>query len=485
MSSVHKGQDPQNNLILYIDDPAELDWDVEVDVLIIGAGGCGLTSALAAAEIGSEVFVLEKEKTAGGNTSLSQAMVPAAGTEMQKASGVKDSPKLMATDILKKNKNGSDPELTLHISKMSASLIEWLRITMNIDFDLVSDFLYPGHSVHRIHTNSTCKGEQLINELLKATERFENISISYNTPVTRLIAYGSDSSVVGVEAEIEGFGKNLARAKKIILALNGFGANREMLKQYIPEMLDAQYFGHEGNTGDGILWGQALGAGLACMGAYQAHGSIAHPHGTLLTWAAVSLGAYQVNLEGHRFVNEYQGYSEHALSVLDQKDKVAVEVFDERIYHTIAGYEDFQQCVEMGAVKKFEDMKSLAHAFNLPENVLLDTHERFQKAARGESADPLGRTEFGGSLEPPYYGVKVTGALFHTQGGLKVDKNARVLHEKGHLIPNLYAGGGTAAGFSGRKGPAGYLSANGLMAALILGKLAGEHAAGSIRTSDI
>ncbi len=484
MSSIHKGQAKENNLILYVDDPDELDWDIEVDTLIIGAGGCGLTAALAAAEMGSEVFVLEKEKSAGGNTSLSQAMVPAAGTDMQKTAGVKDSPELMATDILKKNKHGSDPELTLHISKRSASLVEWLRSTMNIDFNLVSDFLYPGHSVHRIHTNSTCKGEQLVNELLKATERFESISISYNTPATRLIARGSDSSVLGAEVSIEGFGKNLARAKKIIFALNGFGANRDMLKQYIPEMLEATYFGHEGNTGEGIRWGEALGAELACMGAYQAHGSVAHPHGTLLTWAAVSLGGYQVNLDGRRFVNEYHGYSEHALSVLDQKENVAVEVFDERIYQTISGYEDFQVCVEMGAIKKFENINSLAHAFNLPENILLDTHARFQKAARGKSTDPLGRTEFGGPLKPPYYGVKVTGALFHTQGGLKVDKHARVLHENGHPIPNLYAGGGTAAGFSGHKGPAGYLSANGLMAALILGKLAGEHAASSIQKND-
>lgn len=480
MSSIHKGQSPKDSLILYVDDPDELDWDIEVDTLVIGAGGCGLTAALAAAELGSEVFILEKEKTAGGNTSLSQAMVPAAGTAMQKASGVKDSPKLMAADILRKNDNGSDPELTLHISKTSNSLVEWLKTTMNIDFDLVSDFLYPGHSVHRIHTNATCKGDQLVNELLKATEHFDNISISYNTPATRLIARSSDSSVFGVEADIEGFGKNLARAKKIIFALNGFGANRDMLNQYIPDMRDAYYFGHEGNTGEGIRWGEALGAELACMGAYQAHGSVAHPHGTLLTWAAVSLGGYQVNLDGHRFVNEYHGYSEHALSVLDQKDNVAVEIFDARIYQAIIGYEDFRLCVEMGAVKKFEDIKSLAQAFNLPESVLLDTHKRFQKAARGESADPLGRTEFGGALEPPYYGVKVTGALFHTQGGLKVDKHARVLHKNGNPIPNLYAGGGTAAGFSGRKGPAGYLSANGLMAALILGKLAGEHAAGSI-----
>ena len=469
-------------MILYIDDPDDLNWDIEVDILIIGAGGCGLVAALAAAEMGSEVFVLEKEKAAGGNTSLSQAMVPAAGTQMQKALGIEDSPKLMATDILKKNKHESDADLTLFISEESASLIEWLKNRMNIDFDLVNDFLYPGHSLHRIHANKTRKGKQLVNELIEATSRFDNITIAYNAPVTKLVAGSPDSAVIGAVAEIEGVGKNLACAKKVILALNGFGANREMLKKYIPEMSSAYYFGHEGNTGEGIQWGKALGAELSCMGAYQAHGSVAHPHSTLLTWAAISLGGYQVNLDGQRFVNEYQGYSEHALSVLAQKDNVAVEIFDDQIYQAILGYEDFRQCVQMGAVRKFDSIEALAQAFNLPKQEVSNTHDVFQKAVQGEASDPFGRTQFGHLLKPPYYGVKVTGALFHTQGGLKVDKEARVLHKDGRPIPNLYAGGGTAAGFSGNKGPSGYLSANGLMAALILGKIAGENAASSITT---
>ncbi|MFH1124796.1 MAG: FAD-binding protein, partial [Pseudomonadota bacterium] len=305
----------------------------------------------------------------------------------------------------------------------------------------------------------------------------ENIDIAYNAPGRRLIVNRKDGAVLGAEVEIEGVGKNLARAKKVILALNGFGANREMLAKYIPEMKDAYYFGHEGNTGEGILWGEALGAALDCMGAYQAHGSVAHPHGTLLTYVTVSMGGYHVNLEGKRFVNEYHGYSEHALDVLAQKEGVAVAVFDERIYRTVQDYEDFQQCVRMGAVKRFETIQDLAASFGLPVEVTVATHEAFLKAAKGEAKDPLGRTEFGKLLEPPFYGAKITGALFHTQGGLKVNKRAQVIRKDGTPIPNLFAGGGTAAGFSGKAGPAGYLSANGLLAALVLGKIAGQEAA--------
>ena len=309
--------DPER--ILSIDRPEEIDWDIEVDILVVGAGGCGLVTALAAAERGASVLIVEKEKDAGGNTSLSQAMVPATGTRLQHTAGIEDSVQLMTADILKKNKNGSDPELTAHIAAQSAPLIDWLKDNMNIEFELVSDFLYPGHSAHRIHANSSRKGKNLVNDLLNAVSRFENIDIAYNAPAVRLVALKSDSAVLGAEIEIEGIGTNLARAKKVILALNGFGANRDMLKKYIPEMSVAYYFGHEGNTGEGILWGKDLGAQLQYMGAYQSHGSVAHPHGTLLTWAIISLGGYQVNLLGERFVNEFHGYSEHALDVWPRK----------------------------------------------------------------------------------------------------------------------------------------------------------------------
>jgi fumarate reductase flavoprotein subunit len=467
----------KDNLVILTDSPDQIPWDVDVDILVIGGGGCGLIASLAAAQKGAQVFLVEKEKAAGGNTALSQAMVPAAGTRFQMEAGVEDSVELMTRDILHKNSQGSDPELTRHVARESSKLVEWLNDSLGIRLELVTEFIYPGHSQYRIHANRTKKGAHLVNELLQASARYENIDIAYNAPARRLIADRKDGAVLGAEVEIEGVGKNLARARKVVLALNGFGANREMLAKFIPEMKEAYYFGHEGNTGEGILWGEALGAALDCMGAYQAHGSVAHPHGTLLTYVTVSMGGYHVNLDGKRFVNEYHGYSEHALDVLAQKEKVAVAVFDERIYRTVEGYEDFQQCIRMGAIRKFDTIQELAASFRLPVEETVDTHEAFLRAARGEAKDPLGREDFGKPLEPPLYGAKVTGALFHTQGGLKVNNRAQVMRRDGTPVVNLFAGGGTAAGFSGKAGPAGYLSANGLLAALVLGKIAGQEAA--------
>jgi len=245
-------------------------------------------------------------------------------------------------------------------------------------------------------------------------------------------------------------------------------------------MADAFYFGHEGNTGEGILWGIELGAATQHMGAYQAHGSVAYPHATLLTWVVIVNGGFQVNKQGKRFSNEYTGYSDHAIEVLNQEDKIAIEIFDERIYQSVLGFEDFTQCIEMGAVKRAETIEELAEIFQLPPKELRKTLESYNRAAEGKGEDPMGRQNFQGPLKPPYFGVRVTGALFHTQGGLKVDKKAQVLKPNGRPIPNLYAGGGVAVGVSGSE-VKGYSSANGLLAATVLGKIAGEEAAKSLK----
>ena len=457
-----------------------LAWDVETDVAVVGGGACGLIAALAAAEKGVEVLLVEKEKKVGGNTALSQGMIPAAGTRFQKTAGIDDSPGTMAEDIFKKNNYESDPEMTLHICRESKNLIEWLVDSVGIHLDIVTDFIYPGHSRMRIHAPSTRKGTQIVNELRNVMTTKDNILLVQQAPARNLIALEADASVIGLDVEITGQGLNRVRAKKVVLACNGFGRNTEMLKTYIPEMADAFYFGHEGNTGEGIRWGMELGAATQHMGAYQAHGSVAYPHATLLTWVVIVNGAIQVNKQGKRFANEFTGYSEHALDVLRQEDKMAVEIFDERICQSVLGFEDFQQCIQMGAVKRAETIEALAGQFQIPGEEVRKTLEAYNRAAEGKGKDPMGRQNFQGPLKPPYYGVRVTGALFHTQGGLKIDKKAQVLREDGRVIPNLYAGGGVAVGVSGSS-VKGYCSANGLLAATVLGKIAGEEAAKALK----
>ncbi|HEY8418581.1 MAG TPA: FAD-dependent oxidoreductase, partial [Limnochordales bacterium] len=276
-------------------------WDAETDVLVVGAGACGFAAALSAAERGCRVLLLEKWNKPGGNTALSSGFIPAAGTRLQREAGVEDSPELMAEDILRKNGYTGDPELTLHLCRASAGLVHWLMDTVGIELRLVTDFLYGGQSVYRFHAPPSRSGEELIAGFMAAVARQPLITLVTSTPVTGLIT-NETGAVVGVWAGGDpGQGGEAIRARKVILANNGFGGNAEMVRRYCPEIAGALYFGHPGNTGDGIRWGRELGAATRHMDAFQGHGSVAYPHGLLVTWAIMEKGGLLVNSLGRRF----------------------------------------------------------------------------------------------------------------------------------------------------------------------------------------
>src|SRR5205807_1742189 len=142
----------------------------------------------------------------------------------------------------------------------------------------------------------------------------------------------------------------------LILACSGFGGNPALVRQHIPEMADALYFGHSGNQGDAIAWGTALGAAARDLGAYQGHGSVAVPHNILITWALIMEGGFQVNALGQRFSNEQQGYSEQSVAVLAQPGGIAWTIFDERLHRLGLEFEDYRQAVDAGAIKSALDI---------------------------------------------------------------------------------------------------------------------------------
>jgi fumarate reductase flavoprotein subunit len=254
-----------------------------------------------------------------------------------------------------------------------------------------------------------------------------------------------------------------------------------MLRQYIPEMAEVECIGAQGNTGDGIRWGLELGAAVAHMRGHQGHGYVIPGYGTRLVPEVPLLGAVMVNADGLRFDREDQGYSELAAVLLKQPRGVGYMFFDQRIYDVVSPNEHFRDTVAAGALKKADTIEDLAAAFKLdPKRVRATFDEYYANVAKGR--DPIGRETFGQPLKPPYYGAQITGTLAHTQGGLKVDVHGRVLRTDGSVIPNLYAGGGTAAGVSG-DGAAGYLSGNGLLTALGFGLMAAEHAAAAIKAA--
>lgn len=454
-------------------------FDAAVPVVIVGAGAAGLVAALAAREAGAEVVVLERDPIPRGSTALSAGLVPAAGTRWQRAAGIEDSPARFAADIMAKAHDEPDPALVACLTARCGTVLEWLADTHGLPFSVIVDFNYPGHSAHRMHGLPTRSGTELMDRLTQAATA-AGVDILCNAHVQTIHA-DAQGRVRGLAyARPDGAVERIG-CEALVLACNGYGGSRALVARHVPALADALYFGHPGNQGDALLWGEALGAEARDLSGHQGHGSVAHPAGILITWATITEGGVQVNIEGQRFSNEMQGYSEQAAHVLRQPSGIAWTVFDGRIGAVARQFEDFRQAEAAGAILMATDATALARAMRVPASALEATLHEVAALKSAGGTDRFGRS-FAGSppLQPPFCAVRVTGALFHTQGGLAVDGRAAVLGAGSRALPNLFAAGGAACGVSGRAA-SGYLSGNGLLSAVALGHVAGQAAAGCFR----
>lgn len=440
-------------------------FDVTCETLIIGAGACGLVAALSAQEAGQDVLVIEADTMPRGSTALSAGLIPAAGTSQQRAAGIDDAPDLFAADIQAKAQGENDPAFVDLLARHAAPVIDWLTKTHSLPFTVVTDFDYPGHSRRRMHGLPSRAGAELIDALRTACES-SGIDIVCER---RAQTIHHDKRIHGIAVSTPDGSTEQIGCDRLILACNGFGGNRDLVAELTPDIRDALWFGHDGNRGEAVQWGRALGADLRHLGAYQGHGNVAHPHGILITWATMTQGGVQVNRDGDRFWDESRGYSEAARAVLSQPGGEAFAIFDARIAAIARQFQDFKDAEAVGAVHLSDTIAGLAKALGVPGDRLAQTMQDLPE----DGADKFGRIFSAPSLAPPFCGVRVTGALFHTQGGLRVDDTARVLRPDGTAIEGLFAGGGAACGVSGR-GDAGYLSGNGLLAAVVLGRIAGQ-----------
>jgi fumarate reductase flavoprotein subunit len=453
-------------------DPA---FETELPVAIIGAGAAGLVAALACHAAGVEPLVIERDPVPRGSTSLSAGLIPAAGTRFQRERGIVDDAAVFAADIQKKAHGQAEPGLVALVARAAAPTIDWLAEAHGLDFSVVHDFDYPGHSNRRMHGLPSRSGAELVDRLRDATER-AGIPLLTEARVTALIR-DTQGRLRGLVAERPDGSAERIGARAIVLACSGYAGNKALVRKYIPELADALYFGHPGNEGEAVLWAEQLGAALRDMTGHQGHGSVAHPQGILVSWAVIMEGGFQVNRDGARFWNESSGYSEAGVAVLSQPDGVAWDIFDARIAGIARQFEDFRQAEAQGAVLRADTIEELAAKAKLPPAQLAASFAAVEAAKRNGATDAFGRDwARGAPLAAPFCAVRVTGALFHSQGGLAVDDAARVRLADGGIVPNLFAAGGAACGVSGPEA-SGYLSGNGLLSAVALGRIAGIGAA--------
>ena len=451
----------------------------DVDVLVIGAGACGLAAAIAAHDAGASVAIVEKMDRPGGNSSLSTGSVPAANSRFQREAGIKDDPKTYVRDLMGIAKETDDLALVERLAEVSAETVEWLIDELGARMTLITAYKHIGHSVPRLHAPVSRRGQDLVDDLLRAVDE-RGIPLAVGNAVDALLIEGDGIKGARITTSE---GSSEFRAGKTILAVNGFAGDPDLVKRFCPEIAGAQYFGARGSTGEAIRWGEEVGADFANMAAYQGYAAVAYPHGSLLSWTTIEKGGILVGQNGKRFGDESTGYSGFARIVLAQGE-FAYAIFDQKIFDIAAHEEEFMELVKFGGVKKAETLADAAALMELDASALAAEVEIYNQAAQGQGKDPFGRHDFGlGALKAPFYICRVTPGLFHTQGGLKIDAHARVLSKSGRPVPNLFAGGGAAAGISGRAGALGYASGNGLLSAIALGRIAGLKAAEELKRS--
>jgi fumarate reductase flavoprotein subunit len=267
----------------------------------------------------------------------------------------------------------------------------------------------------------------------------------------------------------------------LVFAAGGFGANHEMVARYMPDAAAARFNGHEGNRGDAIRLGEKLGAQLADMGAYQGYGMLTDPQAISVPPGVLVEGGLMVNIEGRRFLDESLDIAGMVHPVLAQPDGTAWVLYDAGIEERCLYIPETQQLNAMKAPRMADSIEALAELIRVDPLALSASLADAHRAKRDDNPDAVGR-RWTSDTPPtaPYRALKVTGALYHTQGGLQIDRDARVMRPDGSTLPNLYAGGGSARCVSGPSSW-GYLPAMGLCSAVTFGRIAGRSAAVTVR----
>ena len=449
--------------------PAEkTDETLDCDVLIVGAGGAGLTAAVRANQEGAKVLVIEKMPLVGGNSLKASGGMNCAGTKFQEAAGITDSG---VQEFIEDTMNGghqlNDLALVTTMAENSAEAVEWLE---SIGAPLPKVAATGGTTHKYLHSpeDGSPVGSYLVAKLSEEAEK-EGIEVMLNTRATELIM--ADGAVVGAKAEDDAHNYTI-NAKAVILATGGFGANFELMCKYNPSLKNAVTTNHPGATGDGIGMAMAVGAATVDMEQIQLHPTVYQATSMLVSEKMRSLGAILVNQEGKRFTNDLSTRDAVSAAELEQTGGYAYIIFDQNL---VDHNKSAAQYIEQGMAVTGDTYEALAEAMGVDVDAFVATMDTWNAAVAAGVDEEFGRNNgMDDDLSTaPYYAIQIAPGIHHTMGGIKIDTDTEVIDTAGNVIPGLYAAGETTGGVHGGN----RIGGNAVCDFVVFGRIAGANAA--------
>ena len=491
------------------------DSTVDADVVVVGAGGAGMTAAITAAAEGKSVVILESQSMVGGNSVRATGGMNAGKTvyqdenEFGESAGVEktlktaaekyadnetitalaktvseqwaayqanptgyfDSVELMELDTMIGGKGINDPELVETLCANSADAIDWLD-EHGITLHNVSSF--GGASVKRIHRPVNAEGKTVsvgsyMIPLLQENCEKAGVKMMLDTTATEILT-DANGAAVGVKATGASGETVTVNAKAVVLASGGFGANLDMVVKYKPELKGFMTTNAAGIQGQGIEMAQAIGAATVDMDQIQIHPTVEANTAALITEGLRGDGAVLINAEGKRFIDEVGTRDVVSAAEIAQTGSYSWLVVDQAMADAssvIQGY------IKKGYTVTGSTYEELGKAMGVDAAAFAETMEKWNGCVEAKNDPDFGRTSFANPLNTaPYYAVKVTAGVHHTMGGLKINANTEVLNEKGEVIPGLFAAGEVTGGVHG----ANRLGGNAVADFTVFGRIAGAAA---------
>lgn len=452
---------------------------VDTDIVIVGAGGAGMTAAIEATQAGKNVLVLEKMPYVGGNTTKASGGMNAAGTKFQQeAAEAAEDPAVKAAiedstvenyiaDTMAGGHDINDPDLVRTMAEKSSDAIDWLE---SIGAPLPTIAATGGTVHYYLHEpeDGSAVGEFLVQFYTSKMEEM-GIEVMLETEATELIVDGD--RVVGVKAESPTANLTV-HAGTVILATGGFGANFDMLASYDPSLANAVTTNTPAATGDGIVMAEAIGADTVDMDQIQLHPTVYQENGLLVSERLRSNGAILVNAEGKRFTNDLATRDAVSQAELQQPDAYAFIVYDSKY----AEEKLYQKYVTNGITVSSDTLEGLAAEMGFEGEAVtnfVETVEQWNRVCSGEAEDEFGRNNGLVSLDQaPYTAIKIAPGVHHTMGGLKIDTSTEVLNTEGTAIPGLFAAGEVTGGVHGGN----RIGGNAVCDIVVFGRIAAQSA---------